>query len=64
MTENKRFTLKLGRFYDGENILTDKEVLNILNGYDDRMNKCLKELYCKDRILEANNINIECCDEK
>ena len=60
---NKRFNLKLGIFYDGEDILTDKQVLNILNGYDDSMNKCLKELYCKDRILEENNIPIECCDE-
>ena len=58
-----RFKWKLGRFYDGEDILTDGQVLSILNAYDDRMKKCLKELFCKDRILEEHGINIECCDE-
>lgn len=62
MTE-KRFILKLGRFYDGKDILTHEEVLNILNAYDESMKKCLKELYCKDRILEAKGIDMECCDE-
>ena len=35
MTENKRFNLRLGRFYDGDcvmgNLLNDKQVLQLLN---------------------------------
>lgn len=31
MTDNKRFTMKLGRFYDNGQILQTDEVLNLLN---------------------------------
>ena len=34
-----------------------------LNYFKKHCEEVLKELYCKDRILELNGIPIECCDE-
>lgn len=34
-----RFTLKLGRFYDGDRILQHEEVLDLLNDFNEKIVK-------------------------
>ena len=79
MTRNKRYTYnefgdihqdgKVFAYSDSErNARTICDKLNEQDAEINRLNKhlhgVLDELYCKDRLLEENNISIECCDKK
>ncbi len=47
-----------------ETVLDDKKKLQKENEQlEQRLKEVLDELYCKDRILERNGIDIECCDD-
>lgn len=41
-----RFSLKLGRFYDGDKILQHEEVLELLNNFDELLEEVRHELVC------------------
>lgn len=67
ITDNGEFCLSLYCFQDkGERDVCD--LLNTLNNeieyFKKRLNDVERELFCKDRLLEENGIDIECCDKK
>lgn len=39
------------------------ELINENEQLKQRLKEYQQELYCKDRVLEENNISIECCDK-
>ena len=68
----KRFEYIIGEFWDNvsDKPLSFSEIEKKINALNDeneqlknRLDKVLKELYCKDRKLEELNVDIECCDK-
>lgn len=50
-----RFTLRLGRFYDGDNILQHEEVLELLNNFDELLEEVRHELVCISALKAYDN---------